>query len=120
MTKINHLHTSLTEPLSTYRQCDVQTILTQMSPEVTSLVSGGVHKRIVSVDKEGEYTPVGVLLPMEDNLAVRVLYTYFDFYEVQQIKIDGDKMTINMAFDGVDAMHLGLAVLEASVPEEQE
>lgn len=119
MTRMNHLHTSLTEPLSTYRRCDVQTILDQLTPEVTSLVSGGSYKRIVSVDKDGEYTPVGVLLPVNETLAVRVLYTYFDFYEVQQITIDGKKMVINSAFDGVDAMHLGLAVLEASVVDEE-
>ena len=118
MTRMNHLHTSLTEPESTYRRCDVQTILSQIGPEFVRLVSGGIHKRVVSVDKDGDYTPVGVLLPMEGNVAVRVLYTYFDFYEVQRLTIETDKMTIESSVDGIDAMHLGVTVLEASLPEE--
>ena len=106
MTKMNHLHTSLTEPLSSYRSCDVPTLLGQISSTVKEIISNGSYKRVVSVDAEGEYTPVGVLFPLSNAAAIRVLYTYFDLYEVQLIKIDGESMTIAKSCDGVFADQL--------------
>jgi hypothetical protein len=114
MTKMNHLHTSLTEPLSVYRQCDVQTLVGQIPDRVFELVSGSLYKRVVSVNAEGEYTPVGVLLPIDEKNAVRVLYTYFDLYEVQRIVIDGDAMTIEEAWDGIFADQLGFMISSAA------
>ena len=114
MTQLNHLHPSLTEPLSAYRSCDVPTLLGQIPETVKRAVSSGVYKRVVSVGSDGEYTPVGVLFPLVDNYAVRVLYTYFDLYEVQLIKINDEAMLILDACDGIFADQLGEMVLNAA------
>jgi hypothetical protein len=111
MTKMNHLHTSLTEPLSAYRRCDVPTLLGQIPETVKQLISSGSYKRVASVDDEGEYTPVGVLFPLTPTIAIRVLYTYFDLYEVQFIKISGDAMDILESSDGIFAEQLGEVIM---------
>lgn len=113
MTKVNHLHPMITEPLGTYRRCDVSVIRSQIGSVMEEFPR---TKNIVERDADGEYHAVGLFLDATNangnRFGIRVLYTFWDLYEVQMIRWTETDYEVTTLLDMVDAFALPEVVKE--------
>lgn len=113
MTKVNHLHPMITEPLGSFRRCDVSVIRSQIGSLMEQFPQ---TKNIVEQDEDGAYHAVGLWLNATtiggERYAIRVLYTFWDLYEVQMVSWSEFEYKVTTLLDMVDAFALPEVVKE--------
>jgi hypothetical protein len=95
---LTHLHSSMEAPLGKYRRCDRAVLLAQIGSETIRRINGtGQYHRIVEAEPfKGDFTmyTVGLLIPLAERHAIRVLYTVWDLYTVELVVYDNATFTV--------------------------